>query len=686
MSSNNLPSVGTPEQNAKAADMIRILSAAMVEKANSGHPGGPMGGADFVHVLYSEFLNYDPDQMDAPYRDRFFLDAGHMSAMLYSIQFLLGNYSVEDLKQFRQWKSVTPGHPEIDLQRGIENTSGPLGLGHAFGIGSAIAERFMEARFGDVAAHHTYVYISDGGVQEEISQGAGRLAGHLGLGNVIMFYDANDIQLSTEVDEVTTEDTAKKYEAWGWHVITIVGNDHQQIREAIQAGKAETEKPTLIIGKTIMGKGVVLDDGSNYEGKVELHGKPLGQSNASFEETVKSLGGDPTDPFTVFPEVVSLYENVVANKRSWAKTAKAKYADWASANPALRSKYESFLAGELPNIDWANIETKVNGATRDASGAVLKHLSGKVENMIVASADLCNSDRTDKFLTNTTAFKRGDFSGGFLQAGVSELTMAALATGMALHGGIIPACATFFAFSDYMKPAIRVAALMEQPVIFIWTHDAFRVGEDGPTHQPIEQEAQIRLMEQVKNHSGKASFLALRPADAKETLVAWKLALENKETPSGLILSRQGVTDIPAFGGDSRYTEALAAAKGAYIIEDSANPEVILVANGSEVSTLVGAGELLKKEGIQYRIVSVPSEGLFRAQTADYQASILPNNAAKFGLTAGLPVNLMGLVGYNGKVIGVDHFGYSAPYKVLDQKFGINPEHVYQQVKEFLNK
>jgi len=666
-----------------AADNIRILAAAMVEKAKSGHPGGPMGGADFIHVLYSDFLNYDPEDMAWPLRDRLFLDAGHMSAMLYGVQALLGNYTLDDLKNFRQWQSPTPGHPELDVARGIENTSGPLGQGHAFGIGAAIAERFLAARFGEVVAHKTYIYISDGGIQEEISQGAGRLAGHLGLGNVIMFYDANDIQLSTVVDEVTGEDTAKKYEAWGWHVLTVPGNDHDALRQAIQAGIDEAERPTLIIGKTLMGKGARLEDGSSYEGEVELHGKPLGESKASFAKTIEGLGGNPQDPFQIFPTVQDLYADVLEQKRALARERKGELAHWAATNPEQAARLDFFLSGQLPELDWSQVKQAANSATRNASANVLSFLADQVENLIVASADLSNSDKTDAFLKKKAPFKKGDFSGAFLQAGVAELTMAALSIGMALHGGVIPACATFFVFSDYMKPAIRVCALMEQRVLFIWTHDAFRVGEDGPTHQPIEQEAQIRLLEQLQNHSGQNSFLALRPADAHETTVCWKLALENDHGPSGLILSRQNVQDLPSA---NRFAEAQQADKGAYIVQDChSEPDVVLVANGSEVATLVAGADILRAEDdLQVRIVSAPSEGLFRRQPRAYQEAVLPPHLPTFGLTAGLPVTLRGLVGPHGMVWGLSHFGYSAPYAVLDDKFGFTPQKVAEKVREML--
>lgn len=679
MSLNNI----NPQLSLRCADNIRILAASMVEKANSGHPGGPMGGADFVHILYSEFLNFDPNDMSWPLRDRFYLDAGHMSAMLYGQLALLGKYSMEDIKNFRQWGSPTPGHPELDVARGIENTSGPLGQGHTFGIGSAIAERFLAARFGETIAHKTFLYISDGGVQEEISQGAGRIAGHLGLGNIVMFYDANDIQLSTEVDEVTSEDTAKKYEAWNWHVLSIPGNDHDAIRMAIKEGIAETDRPTLIIGKTLMGKGTRKSDGSLFEGEVELHGQPLSGAGGSFEKTIEGLGGKASEPFVIFDDVKNYYNDVLANKIKEAKKKKASFKNWAQQNPDLSEKYSFFLSGKLPKIDWESVPLKANDASRNASGSTLEFLAGKLENLIVASADLSNSDKTDKYLKKVGAFKRHDFQGAFLQAGVAELTMAALVTGMALHGGVIPACATFFAFSDYMKPAIRVAALMEQQVIFIWTHDAFRVGEDGPTHQPVEQEAQLRLLEKLKNHSGANSILALRPADSVESVICWKLALENRKTPTGLIFSRQGINDLPAA---NRFVEALNTEKGAYTIQNCVGkPDIILVANGSEVSTLFAGAALLKsRKALNVRIVSAPSEGLFRSQTKKYQKELLPGNVPIFGLTAGLAVNLQGLVGSRGSVWGLEHFGYSAPYKVLDEKFGFTAENVFIQALKLL--
>lgn len=667
------------ETTNRAADNIRILAAAMVEKAKSGHPGGAMGGADFINVLYSEYLVFDPKDPNWNARDRFFLDPGHMAPMLYAQLAMIGKFSIDELKELRQWGSPTTGHPEFEIARGIENTSGPLGQGHAFAVGAAIAAKFLSARTGNpgFAKETIYAYISDGGVQEEISQGAGRIAGTLGLDNLIMFYDSNDIQLSTECKDVTSEDTAMKYRAWGWNVIEINGNDADQIRMAIDAAKKENERPSLIIGKTVMGKGARKADNTSYEHNCKTHGAPLGGD--AFRNTVVNLGGNPDDPFVIFDDVKQLYadrakalEGIVAERRAEEKK-------WADAEPAKAAEVADWFANKAPKIDWSKVTQKENDATRNASGVVLAQLAQQVPNMVCASADLSESDKTISFLKQTHAFTKGDFSGAFFQAGVAELTMACCCIGMALHGGVIPACGTFFVFSDYMKPAVRMAALMELPVKFIWTHDAFRVGEDGPTHEPVEQEAQIRLMEKLKNHHGRNSVLVLRPADAEETTMAWKLAMENVYTPTALILSRQNITTLPA---GNNYADA---AKGAYVVAGSdENPDVVLVASGSEVATLVEGAAKLREDGIKVRVVSVPSEGLFRTQPEAYQVEVLPKGVKRFGLTAGLPVNLLGLVGTDGKIWGLESFGFSAPYKVLDEKLGFTAENVYNQVKSML--
>ena len=664
----------------RAADNIRILAASMVEKANSGHPGGAMGGADFINVLFSEYLIYDPDNLTWEGRDRFYLDPGHMSPMLYSALAMQGKFTIAELEQFRQWGSPTPGHPELCVERGIENSSGPLGQGHAIAAGAAVAEKFLEARLGkEVMQHRIFAYISDGSVEEEISQGVGRIAGTLGLDNLVMFYDSNDIQLSTETKDVMAEDTAAKYKAWNWKVITINGNDVDQIRHALDEAIAEKERPTLIIGKTIMGKGALKADGSSYERNVKTHGAPLG--DGAYINTIKNLGGNPDNPFVIFPEVQELYDKRKEELRAIVAKRHQEEKAWAEAHPDKAQLMKEWFSGKAPKVDWSKVEQKEGSATRAASSACLAQLAQQVPNMICASADLSNSDKTDGFLKQTHSFRKGDFSGAFFQAGVSELTMADMCIGMMLHRGVIAAMGTFFVFSDYMKPAVRLAALMEVPVKFIWTHDAFRVGEDGPTHEPVEQEAQIRLMEKLQNHHGNDSVRVFRPADADETTVCWQMAMENTATPTALVLSRQGIAKLPE-GNDYQL-----ARKGAYIVAGSdANPDVILIASGSEVSTLESGAALLRKDGVKVRVVSAPSEGLFRRQPKEYQDMVLPYDVKKFGMTAGLPVTLEGLVGIgpNSRIFGMKSFGFSAPYKVLDEKLGYTGKNVYKQVKAFL--
>ena len=662
----------------RAADNIRILAVSMVEKARSGHPGGAMGGADFINVLFSEFLVYDPDRPEWAGRDRFYLDPGHMSPMLYAALTLQRKFTVDDIRQFRQWGSVTPGHPERDLAHGIENSSGPLGQGHAYAAGAAVAEKFLEARLGHTMMQHKiYAYISDGGVQEGVSAEVGRLAGALALNNLIMFYDSNDIQLSTECGAVMAEDTAMKYRAWGWNVMKIDGNDPDAIREALAAANREENRPTLIIGDTVMAKGARQADGSSYEHSIKTHGAPLGGD--AYINTVRNLGGDPDDPFRIFPEVQQLYDDRAAELRKIVAERHAAEAGWEKENPEKAAQMRQWFSGKAPEIDWSGLVQKRDIPTRNGSAACLGLLAEQVPNMIVSSADLSNSDKTDGFLKHTHSFARGDFSGAFFQAGVSELAMACMCIGMMLHGGVVTAMGTFFVFSDYMKPAIRMAALMQVPVKFVWSHDAFRVGEDGPTHEPVEQEAQIRLMEKLQNHAGQDSVRVLRPADSDAATVCWQMAMENTDTPTALIFSRQNVKSLPE-GTDYQLTR-----RGAYIVKGSDEPfDVILLASGSEVATCLDGAELLRREGLKVRVVSAPSEGLFRRQSKEYQEQVLPEDARIFGLTAGLPVTLEGMVGAHGMVYGLNSFGFSAPYKVLDEKLGFTAENVYRQVKAFL--
>lgn len=665
----------------RAANNIRILAATMVENANSGHPGGAMGGADFVNVLFSRYLVTDPDDPTWLGRDRFFLDPGHMSPMLYSVLHLTGKYTTDDLKSFRQWGSVTPGHPELDVQRGVENTSGPLGQGHVMAVGCAIAERFLAARMGEAFAHKTYAFISDGGIQEGISQEAARIAGYLGLSQLIMFYDSNTVQLSTDCDAVSCEDTAAKYRAWNWNVLEVDGTSATAIAAALDNALAEQERPTIIIGNTVMGRGCVTAEGESFEGKCSTHGQPIGKSGADYAKTVANLGGDPNNAWDIFPETAELYAQRAAELRKIVAERHQEEKKWAEGHPEHAQLLAGYLKGTPPEVDYSAIQHKPGIATRAASANVLAELGRKVGNMIVSSADLANSDKTDAFLKVTGAFARHDFKGSFLHAGVSELAMTAIINGIALHGGVLAACGTFFVFSDYMKPAVRLSALMELPVKFIWTHDAFRVGEDGPTHEPVEQEAQIRLMEELQNHSGRNSMLVLRPADAAETSVCWKMAMENTLTPTALILSRQNIPDLPAVSGN-RYNEALGAQRGGYIIYKVNDPDIVLVGNGSEVATLVEAAGIIAEQGIRAQVVSVPSIGLFMNQDEAYRHSVIPPTVPSYGLTAGLPSTLKRVVA--GHVDGLDHFGASAPYKILDEKFGFTSENVAKNISKWL--
>ncbi len=672
----------------RAADNARVLVAAMVEKAKSGHPGGSMGGADFTTALYGSFLVYDPRDPKWIARDRFFMDPGHMSPMLYSILAMTGRYTMDELQQFRQWGSVTPGHPELDVERGIENSSGPLGQGHVMAVGCAIAERMLAAQFGEIVSHKTYAFISDGGIQEEISQGAGRIAGHLGLHNLIMFYDANDVQLSTKVGEVTGEDTAAKYRAWNWNVITVDGSDPLALIGALEQANAEKERPTLIIGHTIMAKGVVDSNGESLEGAVSTHGQPLSKAGADVAATIKGLGGNPEQPFEIWPDVQKAFDERRAELIAITNQRHAAEKEWATKNPEAAKLLQDYIDGKMPQIDWKNIPIKPNQASRNESATVLGVLAENLGNMMVSSADLCNSDKTDGFLKKTRAITPNDFGGRFLQSGVAELTMASICNGVALHGGMIAACGTFFVFSDYIKPAIRMSALMGLPVKYVFSHDAFRVGEDGPTHQPIEHEAQMRLLEQMDNLGGKKSLLVLRPADSAETIVAWEMAMKNTDTPTVLILSRQDLHDIPA-QDESRIEEAQQAKQGGYLVSagNVDKPvDVTLVANGSEVSLLVEVAQTLQASGVNCAVASVPSIGLFMMQPETYRNSILPEGGVRFGLTAGLPCCLYPLM-FGAKkwhVYGLERFGASAPYKVLDQKFGYTVENIAAQVLNLL--
>jgi transketolase len=671
----------------KAADNVRILSAAMVQKAKSGHPGGAMGAADAITLLFAEFLRFNPDQPSWMGRDRFFMDPGHMSPLLYSELALTGFMGLSDLAEFRQLNSETPGHPELAVHRAIENSSGPLGLGHGMALGTAIAERFMVERFGDIVSHKTVVLISDGGVQEEIAYGVGRVAGHLQLSNLILFYDANEVQLSCKTKDVMCFDVASQYKAWGFRVFEVDGTDLNALRQAFQAAWAETERPVIVIGHTIMAKGAIAEDGTSYEGQVSTHGQPLNAAGASTEATVARLGGNPQDPFQIFPEVKKAFASRLDELRAQVKEWEKKKSTWDKENAELSARLDSWLSGQGPRLNLSDLPIKEGVATRVSSGSVLAHLAENYKNIICSSADLSNSDNTQAFLDRTGIFRPNDFKGAFLQVGVAELTMGAIACGIALHGGLYPICATFFVFSDFMKPAIRMAALMGLPVKYVFTHDSFRVGEDGPTHQPIEHETQIRLLEGLTKANGKPEMLVLRPADAYETLVAWEMAFENTNSPTALVLTRQNVDVLPS-EGVSHYERATKAKSGAYIVSDNtkpnAKPDLILVANGSDVLLNHKAAEILRAEGLSVRTVSMISPKLFLTQPKSYQNQVIEPWRPVMALSSGLPLLFQSVVGGMGKTIGLERFGASAPAPVLEKEFGYVPEAVAEKARAYL--
>ncbi len=674
----------------KAADNVRILSAAMVEKAKSGHPGGAMGAATAITLLFAEFLRFDPKNPHWEARDRFLMDPGHMSPLLYAELVLTGRLSLDDLKNFRQFGSITSGHPELSVEHGIENSSGPLGLGQGMALGVAIAERYKVAQFGDILSHKTVALVSDGGIQEEIAYGVGRIAGHLKLSNLIFFYDANGVQLSCETKDVMDQDFKKQYESWGWRVLEVDGENIPELREAFKAAYAESERPTIIIGHTTMAKGAVGPAGESFEGKVSTHGQPLSGAGASTEETVRNLGGNAENPFEIFPEVKKAFNERLVELEKFAAEWNGRKSDWDEKNPEKSATLRSWLSGNSIRLDLKNLDQKEGVATRNSSGTVLAYLAKNYKNIICSSADLSNSDQTQKFLNETRIMTPGDFGGAFVQVGVAELTMGAIACGIALHGGLYPICATFFVFSDFMKPVIRMAALQGLPVKYVFTHDSFRVGEDGPTHQPVEHETQIRLLESLNKDDGRPQMLVLRPADPAETTVAWEMAFENTDSPTALILTRQKVGALPCKAESSRYAEAAKCRRGAYVVDDNTpagkKPDLTFVANGSDVLLCCGAAEILRKEGKSVRVVSMISPKLFLLQDKEYRDSIVLPWTPVFALSSGLPILFKDVVGGFGKVAGLERFGASAPASVLESKFGYEPAAVAAKAKDYLSE
>jgi transketolase len=648
----------------------------MVQKAKSGHPGGAMGSTEFFSVLFKEFLKFNPKDPYWRARDRFFMDPGHMSPAFYSALCFTKRLTTEDLKEFRQLGSRTPGHPDLDILRGVENTSGPLGLGHGLALGCAIAERVLVNRFGKLFEHKTISLLSDGTIQEEIAYGVGRIAGHLKLSNLIFYFDSNRIQLSSPTDEVISHSIAAQYESWGWRVYSIDGHNADELRKAFSNAYSETDKPVLIIGNSIMGKGIKDAENNAFENEVSTHGQPIDAAGASTAQTITSLGGDPENPFVVWPDVEEAFSQRLEELQKEADSWMYRFETWKQTYPALAQELENWQNNRAPALDLSVIPQKQGVATRVNSGVILAWLAENQKNMVCSSADLSNSDNTQAFLDKTGIFKPGDFSGAFLQAGVAELTMGTIVCGIVLHGEFTATCATFFVFSDYMKPILRLASLMALPVKFLFTHDSFRVGEDGPTHEPVEQEAQVRLLEHLTLPSGKPAMLVLRPADANETTLAWEMAMANGYSPTTLILSRQVMPPL-----ENPHSKASAAG---YIVQNAEKPDLTFVANGSDVYLCCQAAEILRKEKISVRVVSVMSPRLFADLPQKEREALIPRWSPAFAVSSGLPSVLAPVVGPLGGSWGLTRFGKSAPLAVLEKEFGYTPEAVAEKARIYL--
>jgi transketolase len=650
-------------------DTIRILSAEAVQAANSGHPGLPMGAATIAYTLWAKHLKHNPANPKWEDRDRFILSAGHGSALLYSLLHLFGyGLSIEEVSQFRQWNSLTPGHPEFGHTVGVEATTGPLGQGFSNGVGMAMAEAYLSAKFNKadhkLVDHYTYVLSGDGCMMEGITSEAASLAGTLGLGKLVVFYDSNRITIEGNTDIAFREDVAMRYAAYNWHVQTVAdGNDIDAISKAIEAAKAETGKPSLIIVSTEIGYGCPAK-----QGKASAHGEPLGRENLVAAK--EWLGLPASEPFTVEEEVrqsfAALAEAGKAREQAW-EAAKAAYG---AAYPELLKAWEVWQSGQVPleamdtDAFWAN-NGKPN-ATRSSSGDVLNAVAELVPNLIGGSADLAPSTKT--LMKNRGSFTTEDKSGSNLHFGVRELAMAGIANGLALHGGLIPYVSTFFVFSDYMKPCMRLAAIMNLPVIYVLTHDSIGVGEDGPTHQPIEQLASLRSI---------PNMTVFRPADTRETVAGWVAALGRKTSPTSLVLTRQNLPQLDGTGKD--------AGKGGYVLLDSEKIDILLMASGSEVQLVLEAGRQLKEKGVGVRVVSMPSWELFEEQTQAYRDSVLPRAVrTRLAVEAGASFGWHRYVGLDGDIIARDDFGASAPAEKLFEAYGFTVENVLARANTLL--
>jgi len=656
---------------------IRVLSAECVEKANSGHPGMPMGAASMAYVLWTKFLKHNPGHPAWFNRDRFVLSAGHGSMLLYSLLYLTGyDLPLSELARFRQWESKTPGHPEVGLTPGVETTTGPLGQGFANGVGMAMAERFLAATFNrpgyEIINHFTYAIVSDGDLMEGISHEAASLAGHLGLGKLIYLYDDNHISIEGSTDLAFTEKRTTRFEAYGWHVQQVEdGNDLDAIEKAIVSAQKETRKPSLVAVRTHIGYG-----SPNKQDKASAHGEPLGKEELKL--TKQKLGWPLEPEFSVPDEALNVF-------RAAVEQGKADEAKWGSLLETYRKAFpdpgkdlDRWIRGVLPEgweKDIPGFPADPKGlATRAASGNVLNALAKTIRNLVGGSADLAPSNQT--LIKGEGDFQTGHFGGRNLRFGVREHGMGGILNGMALHGGLIPYGGTFLVFSDYMRPAIRLAALMHLKVIYVFTHDSIGLGEDGPTHQPVEQLAALRAI---------PNLTILRPCDAAETAEAWRFALSHQNGPVALALTRQGVPVLDR----SVFAPAAGLQRGAYVLADSAKgkTDLLLIASGSEVHIAIEAAAKLQQKGISSRLVSMPSWELFDKQSESYCRDVFPPEIkARMAIEAGRTQGWWRYVGEKGDVVGLDHFGASAPYKVLYEKFGITADRVVEKALKLLGK
>lgn len=656
---------------------IRVLSAEAVEKAQSGHPGMPMGAAAMAYVLWSRFLRHNPANPSWPDRDRFVLSAGHGSMLIYSLLYLTGyDLSLEDLQQFRQWKSPTPGHPEHGATPGVETTTGPLGQGFANGVGMAIAERFLAAYFNrpghELVNHYTYAIVSDGDLMEGISHEAASLAGHLKLGKLIYLYDDNRISIEGDTDLTFTENRCARFEAYGWHVQQVEnGNDVEAITAAIAKAKEEIDRPSLIAIRTHIGYG-----SPHKQDSASAHGEPLGKEELRL--TKRSLGWPEEPPFHIPSRALEHFRRARQQGAAQEEAWRVRLLAYAAAYPELAEEWQRWMAGEPPD-GWEDnlpvfIPDPKGVATREASGVVLNSLALSFPNLVGGSADLAPSNKT--LIKGAEDFQAGQYGGRNLRFGVREHVMGSLMNGLALHGGVIPYGGTFLVFSDYMRPAIRLAALMGLKVVYVFTHDSIGLGEDGPTHQPIEQLATLRAI---------PNLTVIRPADANETAEAWRFALSRACGPVALALTRQSVPTLDR----NVFPSAAGVLRGAYILKEAHEgaPEAILIGTGSEVHIALAAAVQLEHRGVRVRVVNMASWELFEKQPARYQREVLPKKVkARVAIEAGVTLGWERYVGERGCVVGLDRFGASAPYQVLYKEFGLTADRVAGEVNRLLKK